>query len=116
MFVVSADSAPYVETPLVLEDYAAYGIASGYLGAVRMLNERKVAGNSKTDRPLIDLLADYRDFCATEPRDMVFDLLGLAQDAERFYDLVNYSTPLETFFVRLAQRFIDLGHGTMLLL
>lgn len=116
VFVVSAESAPSIETPKVLDVDAAYGIASGYLAADRMLNERKAAEGSKQDRPLIDLLADYRDFCATEPRDMVFGLLGLAKDAERFYDLVDYSTPLETFFLSLTQRLIDLGHGTKLLL
>lgn len=47
---------------------------------------------------------------------MVFGLLGLANDAERFYDLVDYLTPLEIFYVRLAQRFLDLGHGDELLL
>lgn len=116
VFTVTAESAPLIETPLVLDDDAAHGIASGYLAADRMLNERKGAGDSRTDRPLIDLLADYREFCATEPRDMVFGLLGLARDAESFYDLVNYATPLETFFVSLAQRLIDLGHGTKMLL
>lgn len=116
VFFVSAESAPLVETPMVLDDDAAYGIASGYLAADRMLNERKAAEGSKRDRALIDLLGDYRDFCATEPRDMVFGLLGLANDAERFYDLVDYSTPLETFFISLAQRLIDLGHGAELLL
>ncbi|KAI7781316.1 Heterokaryon incompatibility protein 6 [Diaporthe eres] len=116
VFVVSAESAPSIETPMVLDVDAAYGIASGYLAADRMLNERKAAEGSKQDRPLIDLLADYRDFCATYPRDMVFGLLGLAKDAERFYDLVDYSTPPRTFFLGLTQRLIDLGHGTQLLL
>lgn len=116
LFVVSAESDPHIETPVALDDDAAYGIASGYLAADRMLNERKTAERSKRDRPLIELLADYRDFCATEPRDMVFGLLGLAKDAERFYDLVDYSTSLETFFISLAQRLIDHGHGAELLL
>lgn len=116
VFVVSAESAPSIETPMTLDVDAAYGIASGYLAADRMLNERKAAEGSKQDRPLIDLLADYRDFCATEPRDMVFGLFGLSKDAERFYDLVDYSTPLGTFFLGLTQRLIDLGHGTEMLL
>lgn len=116
VFVVSAESAPSIGAPLVLDHDAAYGISAGYLAADRMLNERKAAEGSKQDRPLIDLLADYRDFCATEPRDMVFGLLGLAKDAERFYDLVEYSTSLGTFLLGLAQRLIDLGHGAKLLL
>ncbi|KAH8781122.1 heterokaryon incompatibility protein-domain-containing protein [Diaporthe sp. PMI_573] len=116
-FVVTEDSLPSFEAPVDLDHDAAYGIVSGLLAANRMLNERKVAeGSEKDSRPLIDLLADYRDFCATEPRDMVFGLLGLAKDAEEFYDLVDYSTPLGTFFVSLAKRFVDLKHGTKMLL
>lgn len=116
MFVVTEDSLPSVEAPVDLDHDAAYGVASGYLAADRMLSERKEAEGSKRDRSLIDLLADYQDFCATDHRDMVFGLLGLARDAEQFYDLVNYSTPLETLFVSLAQRLIDLGHGAKMLL
>lgn len=116
VFVVSAESAPHIEDPVVLDNDAASVIVSGYLAADRMLNERQAAEGSKRDRFLIDLLGDYRDFCATEPRDMVFGLLGLAKDAERFYDLVDYATSLETFFISLAQRLMDFGHGAELLL
>lgn len=116
MFVLTEDSLPSFKTPMALDHDAAFGIASGYSAASRMLNERKGTEGSRTDRLLIDLLADYRDLCATESRDMVFGLLGLAKDAEHFHDLVDYSMPLGTFFVSLAQRLIDLGHGAKMLL
>lgn len=116
MFVLTEDSLPSFKAPIALDHDAAFGIASGFTAAYRMLNERKGTEGSRTDRPLIDLLADYRDLCATEPRDMVFGLLGLAKDAEHFHDLVDYSMPLSALFVSLAQRLIHLGHGVEMLL
>lgn len=115
-YKMSADSVRAIENRMFVEDYASYVPLVGYYAAERMLKERKLAENSKMDRLLIKLLADYRDLCATEPCDMIFGLLGLAKDADRFYDLVSYSTPLDTLFVSLAQRFIDIGHGPELLL
>ncbi|KAG8161681.1 hypothetical protein KVR01_008668 [Diaporthe batatas] len=114
--VATEDSSAYVQALAEMDYDAGNAIASGFLAADRMLQERKAAEGSKTDRRLIDLLADYRDLCANCPRDMVFGLLGLAKDAERFYDLVDYSTPLEILFTCLARRLISLGHGVEVLL
>lgn len=71
VFVVSAESAPTVETAIVLNDDTAYGIVSGYLVAGRMLNERKAIEGSKIDRPLVYLpiIVGPRDIRLTKNTD-----------------------------------------------
>lgn len=90
-------------------------VASGFLAAKRMLFERDTIQGDHKRRRLVELLDDYREFCATEARDMVFGLLGLADDADAFYDLVDYKSSTEQVFLSLAQRLVELGHGVQLL-
>lgn len=88
----------------------------GYQAARRMLIDRySILNFHEEKRTLIDLLYGYRFFCATDERDMVFGLLGLANDASAFYDLVNYTNSTEEIFISFAEKFVEMGHGAKVL-
>lgn len=88
----------------------------GFQAARRMLIDRGSMLNLHEEKKsLIDLLYDYRFFCATDERDIVFGLLGLANDASAFYDLVNYTSSTEEIFISFAEKFVEMGHGAKVL-
>lgn len=64
---------------------------------------------------LIMKLAASRGFLATDPRDKVYALLGIASDGVTFASHINYSQPPKVIFHTFAQLFIEHGHGIELL-
>ncbi|KAM0815387.1 hypothetical protein AB5N19_01181 [Seiridium cardinale] len=93
---------------------------AGAQGADRMFIERVVNQSGlggERDR-LIDQLNAARTFDATDPRDKVYALLGLARDADFFTSHVDYApeeTPAKTY-AKFARLFVEKGEGLALLL
>ncbi|KAK0651158.1 heterokaryon incompatibility protein-domain-containing protein [Cercophora newfieldiana] len=89
----------------------------GLQRAWRMFSGRmQTKDNSRAT--LIDTLLEGRRFLATDPRDKVYALLGLAKDGELFNEHVSYA-PEETparVFARFASVLAEQGHGEAVLL
>ncbi len=64
---------------------------------------------------LIMKLEKGRGHLASDPRDKVYALLGIASDRDTFASHVNYSKPPGVVFHTFAQLFIEHGHGIELL-
>ncbi|KAK6074496.1 het domain-containing protein [Seiridium cupressi] len=93
---------------------------AGAQGADRMFFERVVNQSGLGDGRdrLIDQLNAARTFDATDPRDKVYALLGLARDADFFTSHVDYApeeTPAKTY-AKFARLFVEKGEGLALLL
>lgn len=85
---------------------------AGAQGAQTMFLERVLAGKGSQGDLLIDKLRHGRGFGATDPRDKIYALLGLAKDGEFFASHVSYA-PEETpakVFMRFARLFIENGY------
>ena len=52
---------------------------------------------------------------ATDPRDKIFGLLGLASDGPDFNHLVNYSKSAEEVYQDYARAFVERGQGIVML-
>lgn len=85
---------------------------AGYLGGYRV--ENSAAGTHSAtvidllkkpgrEESLMELLALTRSYKATDPRDKVFALLGLAADGQHF-DSVNYKTKPAEVYISVARR------------
>jgi hypothetical protein len=90
---------------------------TGLQRAWTMFHERiLVKGSSQTG--LIDKLWESRRFLATDPRDKIYALLGLAKDSELFNEHVSYApdeTPVKVF-ARFASLLAGWGQGESVLL
>ncbi len=64
---------------------------------------------------LIMQFAGSRGYLATDPRDKIYALLGIASDGVTFASHINYSEPPDVIFHTFAQLFIEHGHGIELL-
>jgi hypothetical protein len=53
---------------------------------------------------------DYNHPNCTEPRDRIFSVLGLANDADEFYDLLDYSRSCEDIYEATTRKFLDQGN------
>jgi hypothetical protein len=53
---------------------------------------------------------DYNYLKCTELRDRIFSALGLANDANEFYDLLDYSRSCEDIYEGTTRKFLDQGH------
>lgn len=76
--------------------------------------QRILARSGDSKETLIDLLPGIAQvFQATDPRDMIYGLLGLVRDGDTFQQHVRYScdeTYLDTY-LRFAKLFVERGHG-----
>lgn len=70
---------------------------------------------SRKQARLIDHLKDIDIYSATDERDKIFALLGLASDGDQFQSLVDYTRPWPKIFEDFARRFIETGDGVELL-
>ena len=67
--------------------------------------------------PLSRALVISRKFLATDPRDKLYALLGLASDSSKVVPLPNYSNPVSNVFLQATQRMmINLGDVAIILL
>jgi hypothetical protein len=73
---------------------------------INLLKFRKAAGPS----PLIHLMRSFRFFQATDPRDKVFALLGIAQDTQALGLRPDYRKSCEDVYTDLAWAFIRNGY------
>jgi hypothetical protein len=78
--------------------------------AIRLLKFRRSAKSP----PLIHLLRSFRDFQATDPRDKVFALIGIAGDTELQGIFPDYSKPCEDVYTDLARTLIQNGYIELL--
>ncbi|KAI0868329.1 HET-domain-containing protein [Hypoxylon argillaceum] len=90
----------------------------GSANAKTMFRERIFTGRGRPQRRLIEVLATVGSFDATDPRDKIYALLGLARDGAFFAQHVSYapSDSVERTFARFAKLFIDRGEGIEVLL
>ncbi|KAH6658526.1 heterokaryon incompatibility protein-domain-containing protein [Truncatella angustata] len=90
----------------------------GSNNAGKMFTERVFTQDGSIHRRLIDILSTTLGFQATDQRDKIYALLGLALDGAYFAQHVSYApeeTPAKTF-TRFARLFIEKGEGHELLL
>lgn len=93
------------------EELSQLAMAGGR-GAELMFMERVLVGNDTLGQPLIEKLRRLSSFEATDPRDKIYALLGLAKDGDFFADHVNYAhdeTPAKVF-TRFACLFVENGN------
>ncbi|KAF2257736.1 hypothetical protein CC78DRAFT_549686 [Lojkania enalia] len=69
---------------------------------INLLKTRRAAASL----PLIHLLRTHRKFYASDPRDKVFALLGLASDAETLGIRVDYHQTFEQVFTAVAEKLL----------
>ncbi|KAH6708752.1 heterokaryon incompatibility protein-domain-containing protein [Leptodontidium sp. MPI-SDFR-AT-0119] len=75
-------------------------------------------GMCRDDKPsqsLIEMLQKSRNALATNPRDHVYGLLGLATEAYREKLTVDYEEPVADLYLRVARLVVELGEGHKLL-
>ncbi|KAK3381247.1 heterokaryon incompatibility protein-domain-containing protein [Podospora didyma] len=75
-------------------------------------------GMGRDDKPsqsFIDMLQRSRNALATNPRDHVYGLLGLATEAYRKKLTVDYGEPVADLYLRVARLVVELGEGHKLL-
>jgi hypothetical protein len=99
--MVDGDPGPYKELLLVNTN-------PGY-GAMCLVQTKKMVETAGRQYPLQQLLRFHRYFKASEPRDMVYALLGIAQrDAKPFTTHIallnpDYRIPIQQLFTRTAR-------------
>ncbi|KAE8445717.1 hypothetical protein EG329_012896 [Mollisiaceae sp. DMI_Dod_QoI] len=67
---------------------------------------RRTFKHSGVKLPILDLWQDFRGFLATDPRDMIFALLGLADEESRLIT-ADYSKPVEEVLTMVARTIIS---------
>ena len=89
---------------------------SGFLDLVKQ--RRLVSDLTDRDMEQSSLLSklDFaRDTAATDLRDKIYGMLGLASDGPNFHDLVSYLNCVEDVYIGFALRFIGKGQGLEML-
>ncbi|KAK3319453.1 heterokaryon incompatibility protein-domain-containing protein [Apodospora peruviana] len=71
--------------------------------------------DNKPSQSLIDMLQRSRNALATNPRDHVYGLLGLATEAYRERLTVDYEESVADLYARVARLVVELGEGHKLL-
>jgi hypothetical protein len=83
----------------------------GHMIKARLLRRLDLHG-VKSRENLIDILADIQYFDATDPRDKIYAVLGMASDADIYTDLVSYhpSVTYSEVYRRFTRAFIEQGY------
>ncbi|CZR57672.1 uncharacterized protein PAC_07561 [Phialocephala subalpina] len=79
-----------------------------------LLLHSRILEKGQEQRSLLELLRATGRFQATDPRDKIFALLGLAKDAEQLEIRADYSKKYEEICVEVATKLIK-GHGLSIL-
>lgn len=98
---------------------AAATDSTSFAGFVDLMNQRRLGRNSK-DRGanlscLLDMLCYARRTAATNLRDKIYGMLGLASDGPDFYHLVSYSKSVEATYEDFARYLVERGQGIQML-
>lgn len=92
---------------------------SGFFAFIRLMRQRDLRHGENTlttkQSRLLELLALSREAQATDQRDKIYGMLGLASDRDRFMPLVSYSKPTREVFKDFCQRFVEVGQGIEML-
>ncbi|KAI0544492.1 heterokaryon incompatibility protein-domain-containing protein [Xylaria curta] len=86
--------------------------------AQKMIFRRMHVRNGEPKAPLVDILRLASDFEATDPRDKIYGVLGLASDGDAYMEHISYASG-ETYittFLRFARLIVERGDGFRLLL
>ncbi|CZR69573.1 uncharacterized protein PAC_19473 [Phialocephala subalpina] len=108
-YYVSVDSSETVASNTLLAGFSALG---------DLVSQRKQIHNSEhrgTEHCLLDKLSLARATLATNMRDKIYGMLGLASDGLNFLPLVSYSKTVEAVYEDFAHKFVDRGQGMELL-
>jgi hypothetical protein len=108
-YYVSADSSETVTSNTLMAGFSALG---------DLVSQRKQIHNSEhrgTEHCLLDKLSLVRATLATDMRDKIYGMLGLASDGPNFLPLVSYSKTVEAVYEDFARKFVDRGQGMELL-
>lgn len=86
---------------------------------VDLIQHRRLVHGSKDPGPnlsrLLDMLHYARRTAATDLRDKIYGMLGLASDGQDFYQLVSYSKSVEATYEDFARYFVERGQGIEML-
>lgn len=95
----------------ILKD--AFSEANFFINGSYLYKSAYNQGNTK--EPLRQLLEVARQHtCASDPRDMVFALSGLASDWEELGIETDYSRPYEDVYIEVARQYIERGELSLL--
>ncbi|KAI0182730.1 heterokaryon incompatibility protein-domain-containing protein [Xylaria flabelliformis] len=86
--------------------------------AQKMIFRRMHVRNGEPKAPLVDILRLASNFEATDPRDKIYGVLGLASDRDAYTEHISYAAG-ETYittFLRFARLIVERGDGFRLLL
>jgi Heterokaryon incompatibility protein (HET) len=91
----------------------------GFKGLVTLMNEKQTVLAELPEQDhrtwLIQKLNLGKFLLATDSRDKIYGLMGLASDAKLYSASVDYSQSYEVIYCRFARLFIENGHGIELL-
>jgi hypothetical protein len=100
------------------ETVASSTSIAGFSALVDLVSQRKHIHNLEnrgTEHCLINKLSLVRTTLATDKRDKIYGMLGLASDGLNFLPLVSYSKNAEAVYEDFAREFVDRGQGMELL-
>ncbi|KAF4333992.1 heterokaryon incompatibility 6 OR allele [Fusarium beomiforme] len=102
------------------DEYASASRTSPNIWAVTMLIQQRRQmhddnGNLIKQVPLLDMIDAVRRTKATDARDKIYGLLGMAADGSDFLHLVSYSRSVEAVYQDFAEVFIKRGQGISML-
>ncbi|KAI1290671.1 heterokaryon incompatibility protein-domain-containing protein [Xylaria venustula] len=86
--------------------------------AQKMIFRRMHVRNGEPKAPLVDILRLASNFEATDPRDKIYGVLGLASDGDVYTEHISYAAgeTYVTTFLRFARLIVENGDGFPLLL
>ncbi|KAH7007120.1 heterokaryon incompatibility protein-domain-containing protein [Ilyonectria destructans] len=95
------------------------GSAAGLSAFASLMTQRQTIGNSiglgAGYSPLLDKLGLAREALATDQRDKMYCMLGLASDGSAFSHLVSYSKDVETVYEDFARLFVERDQAMQML-
>jgi hypothetical protein len=98
---------------------AAAKDSTSFARFVDLIQHRRLVHNSKDPGAklsrLLDMLHYARRTAATDLRDKIYGMLGLASDGPDFYHLVSYSKSVEATYEDFARNFVERGQGVEML-
>ncbi|KAG7104842.1 Heterokaryon incompatibility protein 6 like [Verticillium longisporum] len=105
------------EFSIMVEDSSVLGETNAPIGATNVvllssIRKRYHGGEMALSGPLLHLLAECWTFEATDPRDMVFALVGLAEDGAHPLVAPDYTKTPEEVFINAA-RFVYMQMNTL---
>ena len=89
--------------------------APGSLASIDRINNLRVARRRGSPISLQALLLEFISFNATDPRDMVYALLSLANDGSSSVLDPDYSIPVQTTFIKSARHIMQKSESSALL-